>query len=99
MPFFKVMLAGTGISLRCEGAGDPAIGFYTTRVVKARDPEQAQLVAKELVLSEWQTGGEYAAANSGSLPLLTANSVFSVGFLRGVFGRRPAGYSFYLRDD
>jgi hypothetical protein len=99
MPFFKVVLLGKGILLRCEDDEDPAIGFYTTRVVKARDPVHAQALAKGAVLAEWQAGGEYAEANTGSVPLLTTENIHSVGFLRGVFCSKPTGYSFYLRDD
>jgi hypothetical protein len=93
------MLEGRGISLQCEGAADPAIGFYTARVVRASDPEQAQAIASKVVLAEWLAGGKYAVANSGSVPSLTTDRIYTVSLLRGIFGRKPGGYSFYLRDD
>jgi len=99
MPFFKVVLSGTGILLPCDGAADPVIGFFTTRTVRARNSGEAQVLAKEIVLSEWRAGGTYAAANGGSVPALTTDRISSLGFLRGFFGHKEMGYSFYLRDD
>jgi hypothetical protein len=59
----------------------------------------AQLLAKELVLSEWQAGGTYAAANRGYVPLLAVEKSFPIGRFTGIFGRKPGGYSFYQFDD
>lgn len=61
--------------------------------------DQAQQSAKELVLSEWQPGGEYASANAGPLPALVVEDSWSVGLLSGIFGRRPCGYSYFKRED
>lgn len=94
MPYFKLMLAGEGVSLPIEGETDPVIGFYTTRIVEAKDPESAAIAAKELVLAEWQQG-ECALNNQTGLPTITIESCQEVGFFRGVFRRRPRGYTFF----
>lgn len=51
------------------------------------------------VLSEWQPGSPYAAANRGSAPALTVEESLPVAFLIGTFGRKPAGYTFYSHED
>jgi hypothetical protein len=98
MPYFKVKLSGAGISLPFDG-GDPAIGFFTTRLVRARDEAHAHGLAQDLVLSEWHTGGAYATGNIGALPTLLVEESWQVGLLQGILGRRPTGYSFYAHDD
>ncbi len=99
MSYFKVILSGTGIEYSFEGADLPVIGFSTTRLVRASNLGHAELVAKQLVLKEWQAGGRYAAANRGLIPSLTVEQSFPIGHFAGIFGRRPAGYSFYQLDD
>lgn len=98
MPHFKVMLSGRGIDMPVGGT--PVIGFFTTRLIRAADLAAAENYSKDLVLSEWQPGGPYAAANRGSAPALTVEeSSFPVGFLAGTFGRKPSGYTFYSHED
>lgn len=97
MPHFKIILSGRGID--CAIGDDRAVGFFTTRLVKADSPILAELDAKELVLSEWRAGGAYYSSNRGSPPSFAIEESFSVGLLAGVFGRRPHGYSFYRHED
>ena len=97
MPHFKVILSGCGIDLPFDGA--PVAGFFTTRLVRATDLAAAESEAKELVLSDWRPGGTYADTNRGSLPTLTIEQSFLVGFLAGILGRKPSGYSFYRHED
>lgn len=97
MPHFKVTLSGRGIYLPFDG--DPVIGFFTTRLVCATDLPSAESLATNLVMSEWCTGGTYAQANRGSLPALSIEGSSPVGWLAGVFGCKPSGYSFYRYED
>jgi len=99
MPYFKVILSGSGIEYPFEDASAPVIGFFTTRVVRASNRGHAQLLAKNLVLSDWQAGGIYAAANRGRVPSLAVEKCFPIGRFAGIFGRKPGGYSFYQHDD
>lgn len=98
MPYFRVIISGAGISLPSAEGAPPAVGFFTTRDVRARDLEQAHRVAKERILSEWRPGGAYATGNAGAIPSLAVESSFSMGLLKGLFGRKPAGYTFYIGD-
>ena len=99
MAYFRVILSGAGISYPFADESAPVIGFFTTRDVRAGGLESAHNVAKELVLSEWLPGGAYAASNAGCIPTLALENSFSIGLLKGVFGRKPVGYSFYSHDD
>ncbi len=98
MSYFRVMLSGTGVSYGFDDGSDPAVGFFTTRTVAADDLPSAERSARELVLAEWQPGGEYVAGNRGSLPALALEDARRVGYLRGLFGRKGGGYAFYTND-
>ena len=91
------MLSGRGIDLLFDGT--PVVGFFTTRLVRADDLMTAERQAKDLVLSDWQPGGSYAAINRGPIPSLTVEDSFPVGFVTGTFARKPSGYTFYSHED
>jgi hypothetical protein len=97
MPFYKLILSGRGIDLIV--GDDRVVGFYTTRLVHARDLRSAELKASELVMSEWRAGGKYYATNRGALPVLAVEQAFEAGPIAVIFGRRPRGYSFYCAED
>ena len=98
MSYFRVMLSGTGILYGFDDGSDPAIGFFTTRIVKADDLLDAERSAKELVLSEWQRGGAYMAENRGSVPALVIEDACPISYFRGLFGHKRGGYAFYTND-
>lgn len=92
------MLSGTGIGYGFNDGSDPAIGFFTTRTVRAGDLQQAHERAKMLVLSEWQPGGDYAEDNRGALPDLVVDESWAIGFFSGVLGRKGGGYAFFTQE-
>lgn len=98
MPYFKVLLSGSGIDLPFDD-DDAAIGFFTTRLVRAADLASAEALARDLVRSEWCPDGTYAQANRGAVPALSIEQSSAVGWLEGVFGRKPSGYTFYRHED
>ena len=98
MPYFQVLLAGSGLSYAFEDEEDAVVGFFTTRIVRAKTLADAQHLAKELVLTEWRAGGKYAVCNRGGVPSLVVEESFPIGFLRGIFGRSRMGYAFYRQD-
>ena len=95
MKTFAIRIEGTGINLLVQDGSDPAIGFFTTRWVKALSETNAQELAKASILSEWTGVGEYGAANKGELPALIVEAVWTIGFVRATFCRKPGGYTFY----
>ena len=99
MPYFMVRLMGKGVSYAAIDGGDPMIGFYTTRLVRAPDHLQAHNAANEDVLAEWRPGGQFAEGNTGALPSLVVDDSWPISLLSGIFRRRPSGYSFWARED
>lgn len=63
--FFYIMFNGTNINLK--GEGDPIIGFYNSRKVWAKSPDQAVMKAKESIFKEWEKGF-YLDLNKGKFP-------------------------------
>jgi hypothetical protein len=98
LPHFRVMFHGTGIDVPdLSGDGPPIVGFYTSRNVTAASVEGAVETAAAIIQAEWTTG-DYASANRGSKPELTAESVFRIGALKRWF-TRVQGYAFYADDE
>jgi hypothetical protein len=97
MPFYKFMLSGRGIDMAV--GDDRVIGFFTTRLVYARDLRAAELKASESVMSDWRAGGKHYTNNRGAIPKLAVEHAFRVGPIAGIFARRPSGYSFYSGED
>jgi hypothetical protein len=80
MPYFRVILHGTGILFDDVGDGSPpCIGFYTGRGVRASCAEEAVVKAKKAVLELWATP-EYTAASNGHMPDLETHVVERVTF-------------------
>ena len=94
MPFFRVMLQGTGICFKHDGDGStPCVGFYTSRAVRASSAEEAVEKAKQSVLELWRTE-EYIRANSGGMPVLSTTKVDEISFWQT--RKIPnAGHTFY----
>jgi hypothetical protein len=93
MPFFRVVIHGTGITFRIEGSSKPAISFYTSRAVRAGSAEEAVAKAKNSVLAVWATE-EYVRANAGGMPVLSTDKVEEVSFWQA--RRTPTeGHAFY----
>jgi hypothetical protein len=80
MPYFRVILHGTGVLFDDVGDGSsPCIGFYTGRGLRASCAEEAVLKAKKSVLELWATA-EYRSANKGRMPDLKTHLVERASF-------------------
>ena len=96
MGFFKVMLLGKKIKLKCEDS--EIIGFYKVRKVWAGNPKSAVERAKKLVCNEWKKG-HYLEQNKGEYPALSVDSVDEYYFLSGLFAKVPRkGFTFYSEE-
>ena len=98
MPYFQVMLAGRDIQYASADGSDPSTGFHTSRLVKAADLEIAHRAAKELVFSEWQADGPYAAGNQNGSLKIEIGETWQVGLLVALFKRRRIGYVFFTHE-
>ncbi|HWX66566.1 MAG TPA: hypothetical protein VNZ27_09100 [Rhodanobacter sp.] len=96
MPFYKVSISGSDISLSVS-EGKSAIGFYVTRVAYAESAQSASNKVKSMVLAEW-TNGKLANRNAGNRPRLSIDRCQEIKFLQGLL-KRPSGYTFYQNED
>jgi hypothetical protein len=97
MPFYRVMLHGSGIRIPGEKSGQEIIGFYTTRLVRAPSEETAVIKARAKVEAQWSEG-RYAHSNEGSIPDLSTEWVRRTSFL-DLFFFKATGHVFYPEDD
>ncbi|MBE7366208.1 hypothetical protein [Ramlibacter pallidus] len=96
MPYYRVMLHGTGIRVPSEGSGEDIIGFYTTRLVRASSEAEAERNACRNVETQWTTE-EYAGRSLDGPPELSTEWVRRTSFL-DVFFFKATGHAFYFRD-
>ena len=90
------MLHGTGILFHTEDDSPPAIGFYTSRAIKAESAEEAVEKARRSVFEVWASD-EYTSANKGNAPVLTTEQVARISFWQSL--KIPnKGHSFYVRE-
>ncbi len=99
MPYFQIVFHGTGIKLAVKHSDIPIVGFFTTRIVWASDPEAAVDIGLRQVLTDWGGDAEYGASNGGLFPSITADEISPVGFFSGLLKTKRFGYSFYLDGD
>jgi hypothetical protein len=97
MPYYRVMLHGTGIRLDDPAGQCKAIGFYTTRIVRATNDEDASARATDVVTRQWAEP-EYARSNVGSAPRLSIESVMKSSLLERL-RFRGTGHTFYRGDE
>jgi hypothetical protein len=87
---FKVLVEGSDFWLETD-EGVQKYGFYTTRVVDARDPEEA---AKKAVALAWADAPRPARGDLGAAPRIEADEIEEVGW---TFRRlsRPDGFALF----
>jgi len=91
MSYFRVRVEGTGISVSMSES--TLVGFFTTRAVRARCPEEAVQKVRSMITAAWSTG-QYAALNSGPAPTIHVEDVWRSPWYRNVFFRND-GHVFY----
>jgi hypothetical protein len=96
MSFFSVLIEGNGLSFGSSVEEPDIAGFFTTRVVWAKTPEQAGHKAIELVLQEWRTEPYVSQPGAKNLTLIVSEC-HPVGFVSGLFNR-PSGFTFFASD-
>lgn len=77
--------------------GAPIIGFFTTRLVKARTVDEAEDKAKKIVLTDW-TVGEYASVNQGGTPTLKVDAVYFASWWHSLRFKNT-GHIFYTESE
>jgi hypothetical protein len=92
MPTYRVTLHGTGLESRnAETNAILRIGFYTTRWVRARLPDSALVIARELVLDELRR--THASDMAVASITLEVDEIVQVSWFDGL-RRRTAGRGF-----
>jgi hypothetical protein len=99
MPFFRVMVHGSGIALftATEEGAKPATGFYITRVVRAASGSIAGDKAVARVLAEWRGAADGLVETENLPPTVEIESVAPARFLDWIRAR-DTGYAFYQTD-
>jgi hypothetical protein len=90
MKKYRVILRGENFEIEFEGKIDN-LGFYTTRVVKANSPEEAEQKAVDLIKTD-QNLLEMVQNNSKVEPMIYLESISQASWWQRTGG---AGYTFW----
>ena len=96
MPYYSVLLEGSGL-----GAPDPfeptgVTGFFTTRAVWAISSDSASTKAIEMVMSDWAKEPYSSQPNAHRLQVVV-NDVAELPFIRGLLHANK-GYAFFAGE-
>ena len=95
MPYFRVRVEGTNIAVPM---GDStAVGFFTTRAVRARSEEEAVEKVQSMISAAWTTGA-YATWNKGAPPSIHVEEVWRSPWFRNLLFKND-GHTFYPEDE
>ena len=94
MPYYRVLVEGKGISVPM-GDSD-AVGFFTTRAVRAKSPDEAVEKVRSMIFTAWTTG-KYAAWNKGMAPTIHIEDVWRSPWLKNILFKND-GHTFYPAD-
>lgn len=95
MPFFKVLVEGSGLRMAREDGDAPARGFFVLRIVWSKSEAEAADRAKQAIASDW-VSGEHARCGEG--PALEVVEIEPGSFFDWLRMRRP-GYVFHSERD
>ena len=93
MPFFSVLVHGTGIEVTSQDESTPITGFYVVRLVRSASALDAETKVRANVASDWSTGG-YGKTNKGGPPSVSVDTVTQISLLEWLRARN-SGYIFY----
>ncbi len=107
MGYFRIVLHGDGIYVRPEvhetlrlppnTSGAPIVGFYTTRIVKARDETNAVKAAIEATHEELRSLA-FDKLNLGQDLKINAEIVSELNFWQFIRAKPRRGFTFYPED-
>jgi hypothetical protein len=95
MPSFRVLVEGKDI--RASVGHTSAVGFFTTRAVRANSANEAAEKVTSMLIHDW-TSGRYASWNGGQAPTLSVQNVWHTSWFKDLFFIND-GHTFYTSDD
>ena len=91
MPYFSVLVEGSGFNIPGTFGEPPIVGFAVSRVVRARGASAASELVLSSVIAEWSSG---RFSHFKVTPVVATSEVNRVGLLSGIFSK-PQGYIFH----
>ena len=93
MAIYSVIIVGAGIKI--PAVPEPIIGFFTTRIVKAENAEEAVTIAIKRVKADWEKS-EYIKINIEADLILELDKVNEIGLIKAIKNRNIGkGYTFF----
>ena len=98
MAYYQVLIHGSDFILNLDGKANERGGFYTTRIVKARSHNEAELKAIGLIKTDPKLH-EVSVKQENTTPMLYVEELATISFFTYVRRKPGSGYVFYTGDD
>src|SRR5262245_61599892 len=93
MPFFRVLIEGSNLSIPSEAGSPPIIGFFTSRVVWSGTRAQAEAKVLRSIERQWARGTYAAKPSASQLKLSVSES--GLASLRQWLSAPRSGHAFF----
>jgi hypothetical protein len=97
MKKYQVTIKGENYLLSLNGEIGK-FGFTATRFVKARNPDEAEKMAKIIICHDEDLRGSIVNEGNGP-PLLKLEKLTEINFLSFLWKKKTKGYSFFSEDE
>lgn len=97
MPFFRVLIEGSNLSIPGEAGGSPIVGFFTSRVVWSDTKANAESKVLHSVEQLWASGSYAAKPSASQLKLSVSES--GPASLGQWFSAPRKGHSFFSAEN
>ena len=97
MKKYQVKLKGENYLLSLNGEIGK-FGFTATRFVKAKDPDEAEKIAKIMICHDEDLRGSIVNEGNGP-PLLKLEKLTEINFLSFLLKKKTKDYSFFSEDE
>ncbi|WP_223669622.1 hypothetical protein [Kangiella shandongensis] len=98
MAYYQVLIHGADFILNLDGKSNEKGGFYTTKIVRADNHEEAESKGIELIRSD-KNLNDVSVHQEGNEPKLSVEELATISWSRYFRYKPGTGYVFYTGDD
>lgn len=98
MPYYQVFIHGSDFILNLDDKSNEEGGFYTTKVVKADNHDEAESKAIELIRSD-KNLHDVSVYQEGNEPKLYVEELSTISWFQYFRYKPGTGYVFYTGDN
>ncbi|RDX36398.1 hypothetical protein DZA50_04870 [Kangiella sp. HD9-110m-PIT-SAG07] len=97
MAYYQALVHGSNFILNFDGDENKAGGFYTTRIVKAANHDEAELKIIEIIKTD-QNLHNVSVKHRSTTPKLYVEELAIISWFQYIRSKPGSGYTFYIGE-